>query len=698
MGKKNLIKVLEKTSLYIFLIILFSCSKDVEEPVLFTLTVTANPNEGGTVSPTNGQYESGDVATVTATPNAEYVFEKWTGGVTGTSSSVSVTMNGNKSVVANFIKKQYPLTINIEGEGTVTETVIKQGLATDYNSGTVVELTAVPKDGWEFEEWSGDLTGSENPKQVTINKAKTINVKFKKITFSSTYVSSRLPFLLNTFSNVEFKKNTELNKVDSPLMVNDNFFYDIQDFQGTNQWVNETNYIVNDFNNDGYIDAFFSFMSSEDEEKLPFKLYLFNGNTFEFEDKSNLIQNNIGQSFNRKTVSADLNGDDFMDFILVSHPELPEKELSFFDLVISNGDGTWSQKRLSSPNRFNDEGYYHGVAISDLDNDDDFDIVIAQWHNEDGMLSYINDGSGNFSVKKAILTENPSNFRWEKNSYTNELLYINDDNCVDLVYWVDNFTYVKFGNCDGTFGPITIDLGLNFSWDFKTVDLDSDNTKELIVYNNENPPVLNVFNILNDGASTSFENRLKIDFTSNTHYFDIKEIDNSNKYIITQSQLFSGIDDKNYLDGNISGYYPLEKVFILDSNYNSSSVSFPITTPIEKIEYDNNSKNLIWKVTLLPENPNPYLGPLTMENLRGNIVKWHLFYSNENFIDVNSNSVSKLTLKSSEIENQNLGNNLHEYKFPFSPSTKEDTFVRISYELDNGIVNSLSYCAKLERN
>ena len=71
-----------------------------------------------------------------------------------------------------------------------------------------------------------------------------------------------------------------------------------------------------------------------------------------------------------------------------------------------------------------------------------------------------------------------------------------------------------------------------------------------------------------------------------------------------------------------------------------------------------------------------------MENLRGNIVKWHLFYSNENFIDVNSNSVSKLTLKSSEIENQNLGNNLHEYKFPFSPSTKEDTFVRISYELE----------------
>ncbi|MEL1224915.1 MAG: hypothetical protein VW522_11785, partial [Candidatus Neomarinimicrobiota bacterium] len=171
---------LKKLFSFLFVFILISCSKDIEEPVLFTLTATANPTEGGTVSPTNGQYESGDVATVTATPNAEYVFEKWTGGATGTSSSVSVTMNGNKSVVANFIKKQYPLTIEIEGEGTVTETVIKQGLATDYNSGTIVELTAEPTGDWEFVEWTGDITSTENPVQITIDGPKTVKVKFMR--------------------------------------------------------------------------------------------------------------------------------------------------------------------------------------------------------------------------------------------------------------------------------------------------------------------------------------------------------------------------------------------------------------------------------------------------------------------------------------------------------------------------------------
>jgi surface protein len=90
-------------------------------------------------------------------------------------------MSSDKTVVANFIKKKYALTTAVEGEGTVTEKIIKAGAATDYNSGTVVELTATPKEGWGFMEWKGDLTGTENPKEITIDKPKTVTAVFETL-------------------------------------------------------------------------------------------------------------------------------------------------------------------------------------------------------------------------------------------------------------------------------------------------------------------------------------------------------------------------------------------------------------------------------------------------------------------------------------------------------------------------------------
>jgi surface protein len=87
-------------------------------------------------------------------------------------------MDSNKSVTANFIKKKYALTTTVEGEGTVSEKVIKAGAATDYNSGTIVELTATPSDEWEFKEWTGDLESTENPVEITIDKAKNVTAVF----------------------------------------------------------------------------------------------------------------------------------------------------------------------------------------------------------------------------------------------------------------------------------------------------------------------------------------------------------------------------------------------------------------------------------------------------------------------------------------------------------------------------------------
>ena len=177
---------MKKFFLLLSVLFVLSCSKD-SEPIIHTLTTTVSPADSGTVSPVTGTANKGEEISITAAPAAEYVFDKWTGAASGSNKTVSVIMDSDKSVTANFVKKKYALTLSFNSfKGTITEKVIKTG-ATDYNSGTVVELSAVPKTGWKFKEWSGDLTGTDNPKQIIIDKAKTVNAVFEE----------QLPFYLD---------------------------------------------------------------------------------------------------------------------------------------------------------------------------------------------------------------------------------------------------------------------------------------------------------------------------------------------------------------------------------------------------------------------------------------------------------------------------------------------------------------------
>ena len=75
----------------------------VDVPSLSTqycLTTSANPPEGGTVSPSGTNcYDSGQVVSITATPNPGYFFDVWFGDPSGTDNPTSITMNGNKEII-----------------------------------------------------------------------------------------------------------------------------------------------------------------------------------------------------------------------------------------------------------------------------------------------------------------------------------------------------------------------------------------------------------------------------------------------------------------------------------------------------------------------------------------------------------------------------------------------------------------------
>jgi len=71
----------------------------------YTLIVTIAPsNAAGSVSknPNKSIYTNGETVTLTATPNSGYTFSNWTGDATGSTNPITLTMDGNKTVTANF--------------------------------------------------------------------------------------------------------------------------------------------------------------------------------------------------------------------------------------------------------------------------------------------------------------------------------------------------------------------------------------------------------------------------------------------------------------------------------------------------------------------------------------------------------------------------------------------------------------------
>nr|ARM65356.1 putative ice-binding protein [uncultured bacterium] len=71
--------------------------------VLNTYTLTVTATNGSVVkTPNQTTYNHGAQVVLTATPNAGYVFTSWSGDASGTTNPLTVSMNANKNITANF--------------------------------------------------------------------------------------------------------------------------------------------------------------------------------------------------------------------------------------------------------------------------------------------------------------------------------------------------------------------------------------------------------------------------------------------------------------------------------------------------------------------------------------------------------------------------------------------------------------------
>ncbi len=124
-----------------------------DTPTSYTVTVSANPVAGGTVSG-GGTYNSGATVTLGATAASGYHFVNWTeGGVqASTLAGYSFAAGINRTLVANFAADTpTSYTVTVSANPVAGGTVSGGGT---YNSGATVTLGATAASGYHFVNWT----------------------------------------------------------------------------------------------------------------------------------------------------------------------------------------------------------------------------------------------------------------------------------------------------------------------------------------------------------------------------------------------------------------------------------------------------------------------------------------------------------------------------------------------------------------
>ena len=585
-----------------------------KQEVYYNVTTTVEPSEGGGVvmNPSAGQVLDGTTITFTAQPKGDYVFTGWSGSLSGTENPKTVTVNSDLTVTANFVLREYPLSISIEGEGSVSERVIST--KTDYSSGTeveltakasdhwlfdhwegdlngntnpvqititspktvkavfvpkmyeltvevegegavqekvletkgsyqestTVELTAVPATGWSFDHWEGDLTGADNPITITISSAKSVKAVFTKnhYAYNLRIVGPGVvdEYLMETKGGWEhgtrillkaipsegavFKgwsgdisgEETELEiELEGDLDINAVFeqkeapYYppvdlnlpsrcypriyphiDVQSVGTIPTWSLQL-----DYNRDGYIDLV-SFPSEHKPDVRPDLRFYLGAKDLSLTADSVNDSRMPGLVDSRKGIYGDYNGDGLPDICIIGGGyDVPPYPGGSPVILLSNAS-TKEYRTIRNEDDWN--GFWHGGASGDFDNDGDLDIFMIQaWHGD--ALFFINDGAGNFTVRNDLLSQDQDLkgmmyscelYDFDKDGYLDLIIgghdfanlsngqYIN----MPIVFWGNGSNYTEG---DYTRLPITPTPGMGGIIDFYPYDLDKDGLDELII-------------------------------------------------------------------------------------------------------------------------------------------------------------------------------------------------------------------------
>ena len=138
-------------------------------------------------STTTAAFKEGAKVKLTPTPSKHFHFVEWLGDCTG-SGYCELTMGEDREVEALFAENtKYDLDLTKDGDGYGTVKSLPSGIncgptcsstAASFYENEVVELTATPGKGSNFEGWSGGGCSGIGTCKVTMSAAKSVEAKF----------------------------------------------------------------------------------------------------------------------------------------------------------------------------------------------------------------------------------------------------------------------------------------------------------------------------------------------------------------------------------------------------------------------------------------------------------------------------------------------------------------------------------------
>ncbi len=169
----------------------------------YTITTNATPAGSGTVTG-GGTYPYGAMATLTATPNADYEFMQWSDGnlqnprivtVTGNATYTALFTNGTGETYTLTVTANFPLLGQVFGGGT-------------YPAGSAVEISAFPNLNSRFVKWNDGDT--QNPRTVIVNSDMEFVAEFAATQNYTITVESANPERGQAFGGGTFQDGSEV--------------------------------------------------------------------------------------------------------------------------------------------------------------------------------------------------------------------------------------------------------------------------------------------------------------------------------------------------------------------------------------------------------------------------------------------------------------------------------------------------------